>query len=55
MVEVVATLVALPVALYGRMVTPQTLALTALWYAAFPEHAVLVETTSSPGRTPCSP
>ena len=38
----------LPVTLYGRAVTPQVFALTALWYAALPEHPVRIVVVRDP-------
>jgi DDE superfamily endonuclease len=38
----------LPVTLYGREVTPHVLALTALWYAALPDHPVRVVVVRDP-------
>ena len=38
----------LPVMLYGRQVTPHILALTALWYAALPEHPVRIVVVRDP-------
>jgi hypothetical protein len=38
----------LPVTLYGRTVTPHVLALTALWYAALPEHPVRIVVVRDP-------
>src|SRR5918998_823501 len=38
----------LPVTLYGRPVTPHVFALTALWYAALPEHLVRIVVVRDP-------
>ena len=38
----------LPVTLYGRSVTPQVFSLTALWYAALPEHPVRIVVVRDP-------
>jgi hypothetical protein len=38
----------LPVTLYGRPVTPHIFALTALWYAALPEHPVRIVVVRDP-------
>jgi hypothetical protein len=38
----------LPVTLYGRPVTPHVFALTALWYAALPEHAIRIVVVRDP-------
>jgi hypothetical protein len=38
----------LPVTLYGRPVTPHIFALTALWYAALPEHAIRIVVVRDP-------
>ncbi len=40
----------LPVTLYGRTVTPRVFALTALWYAALPEHPVRIVVVRDPTR-----
>jgi hypothetical protein len=37
-----------PVTLYGRAVTPQVFALTALWYAALPEHPIRIVVVRDP-------
>jgi hypothetical protein len=38
----------LPVTLYGRQVTPSIFALTALWYAALPEHPIRIVVVRDP-------
>jgi hypothetical protein len=38
----------LPVTLYGREVTPHVFALTALWYAALPEHPIRIVVVRDP-------
>jgi DDE superfamily endonuclease len=38
----------LPVTLYGRTVTPHVFALTALWYAALPEHPIRIVVVRDP-------
>ena len=38
----------LPVTLYGRSVTPHVFALTALWYAALPEHPIRIVVVRDP-------